>query len=208
MPGVKKMTTRPLPSMSVSAPKLVVSIANPSVSNDAPKAVNSASVYPPGGEVVSMSTIVRGSTATTRAPCNTAASVQVFPLRLALSCTIEPTEGVDARPVICVRGPRRGARRADCAREANPAPPTSWRSRWRNAPSIWRPRAARLIDSVAPPTGASDGVVVTALVPVDASVTSVVLDGIFELLNGIITYSDAVPSPPTHSDATSAALIG
>src|SRR4029079_17798000 len=45
-----------------------------------------------------------------------------------------------------------------------------------------------------------------ATVPVDASCTSVVNDGTVALLNDTITYSEAVESPPTQSDAISVAV--
>src|SRR5262245_59090492 len=44
------------------------------------------------------------------------------------------------------------------------------------------------------------------MVPTDVSCRVVVDVGTFELLNGISTYSDAVPSPPTQSDPIWAAV--
>src|SRR5262245_13238611 len=85
--------------------------------------------------------------------------------------------------------------RAARARAANAAAPTSLRSLRRNAISVLS--TGGLGVAIGFPVGG----VVTAIVPTDMSCSSVVDAATFELLNEIITYSDAVPSPPRQSDA-------
>src|SRR5262245_4585141 len=80
-------------------------------------------------------------------------------------------------------------------------PPMSLRSRmWNAISTLSLSRNALSTARRGPAVGVLRGVA-TATVPNDVSCRLVVDAATFELLNGIITYSDAMPSAPTQSDA-------
>src|SRR5262245_38335791 len=129
------------------------------------------------------------NTATTRAGCSTLGSVHELPVRLPLSGTIDPTTGFA------------GMLAGWITRARVVIPPMSLRSRMWNAISTLSLSRSALSAARREPRVGLLRADVTAMVPTDVSWRVVVDVGTFELLNGISTYSDAVPSPPTQSDA-------